>query len=208
MRKYIIDSKAIRFEGNGYGEAWKKEAKKRGLTNLPNAVDALKAYISKESIALFEELDVMTAEEIKARYEIKNEIFTKNIQIEARVLGDLAINHIVPTAIRYQSLLIENVKGLKDLFSEEEYKRIASSQLENIALISEHINAIQKGVKEMIMARKKANVLTCQIEKAEAYSKTVKPYLESIREPIDRLELMVDNDMWTLPKYRELLFFR
>ncbi len=208
LRKCIINSKAIRFEGNGYGEAWKKEAQERGLTNLPNAVDALKGYISKEAIALFEELDVMTSEEIKARYEIKNEIFTKNIQIEARVLGDLAINHIVPTAIRYQSLLIENVKGLKELFSEGEYQKIAGTQLENIALISEHINAIQKGVKEMIAARKKANVLTCQIEKAEAYSKTVKPYLESIRKPIDELELMVDNDMWTLPKYRELLFFR
>ncbi len=207
LRKYIIESKAIRFEGNGYGEAWKEEAQRRGLTNLPNAVDALKGYISKDAIDLFEGLDVMSAEEINARYEIKNEIFTKNIQIEARVLGDLAINHIVPTAIRYQSLLIENVKGLKELFPQLP-QSVASTQLENILLISQHINAIQKGVKEMIEARKKANVLTCQIEKAEAYSKTVKPYLESIREPIDKLELMVDNDMWTLPKYRELLFFR
>lgn len=208
LRKYIISSKAIRFEGNGYSEEWEKEAAKRGLTNVPDAVASLKAYMSKETMDMFTELEVMTHQELEARYEIKNEIFTKRIQIEARVLGDLAINHIIPTAIQYQSVLIENVRGLKELYSEKEFKEIATSQMETIATISKHINDIKRGVYEMIEARKKANIITDEIEKAEEYSKTVKPYLTSIRYPIDKLELMVDNDMWTLPKYRELLFFR
>lgn len=208
LRKYIISSKAIRFEGNGYSEEWEKEAAKRGLTNVPDAVASLKAYMSKETMDMFTELEVMTHQELEARYEIKNEIFTKRIQIEARVLGDLAINHIIPTAIQYQSVLIENVRGLKELYSEKEFKEIATFQMETIATISKHINDIKRGVYEMIEARKKANIITDEIEKAEEYSKTVKPYLTSIRYPIDKLELMVDNDMWTLPKYRELLFFR
>lgn len=208
LRKYIISSKSIRFEGNGYSDEWKEEAVKRGLTNVPDVVESLKAYVSKDSIAMFRELEVMTAQELEARYEIKNEIFTKRIQIEARVLGDLAVNHIVPTAIQYQSVLIENVRGLKELYSEKEFKEIAGSQLETISTISKHINEIKQGVQDMIKARKKANVLTDEIQKAEQYAKTVKPFLTSIRYPIDKLELMVDNDMWTLPKYRELLFFR
>lgn len=208
LKKYIISSKPIRFEGNGYGQEWIEEALSRGLTNVPNAVDALKAFITPEAIKLFRELDVLTEAEIRARYEIDNETFTKTIQIEARVLGDLAINHIVPTAIKYQSSLIENVTGLKKLYDTDTFKDIASSQLQTITNISKHINEIRKGVDEMIEARKKANVITCQIEKAEVYSTEVKPFLSSIRYHIDKLELMIDNAMWTLPKYRELLFFK
>lgn len=208
LRKYIISSKPIRFEGNGYSNDWKVEAEKRGLTNTPDAVEALKAYVAEESLELFSGLDVLSKPEIEARYEIYNEIFTKKIQIEARVLGDLAINHIVPTAIKYQSILIENVKGLKEIYSEKEFKEIAGSQMQTIATISMHINEIKKGVYEMIEERKKANVVKDSVMKAKMYSANVRPYLTSIRIHIDKLELMVDNDIWTLPKYRELLFYK
>lgn len=208
LKKYIISSKPIRFEGNGYGEEWIKEATSRGLTNIPDVVDALKSFISPDTIHLFKELEVLSETEIHARYEIKNETFTKTIQIESRVLGDLAINHIIPTAIKYQSSLIENVKGLQKLYSEETFKDIAALQLQTITKMSKHINEIKKGVDEMIVERKRANIINCQIEKAKAYSESVRPFLASIRYHIDKLELMIDNDMWTLPKYRELLFFK
>lgn len=208
LRKYIISSKDIRFEGNGYGEEWKEEAERRGLTNVPEAVEALKAYLSKEAKELFNELDVLTEEEIYARYEIENESYTKKIQIESRVLGDLALNHIIPTAILYQSGLIENVKGLKEIFSQKEFDEIATLQLDTIKSISLHINEVKQGVKDMIAERKRANKIDDRVKKAEMYSKNVKPFLSSIRYHIDKLEQMVDNDLWTLPKYRELLFFR
>lgn len=208
LKKYIISSKPIRFEGNGYGEEWIKEAQQRGLSNVPETVDALKSFLTPTTLDLFRELEVLTETEIHARYEIKNETFTKIIQIEARVLGDLAINHIVPTAIKYQTVLIKNVKGLKELYNENQFKEIASSQLETITQISQHINEIKKGVANMIEERKKANILRSQIEKAEAYATKVKPFLETIRYHIDKLELMIDNDIWTLPKYRELLFLK
>jgi glutamine synthetase len=151
---------------------------------------------------------VFTEKELESRVEVEFEKFTKKVQIEARVLGDLAINHIIPTAIRYMTSLIENIKGLKDIFNDLEYERLAGARKEMIIIISDHITDIKKMVNSMIEERKKANVIEDSFRKALAYEKMVKPYLEEIRYHIDKLELMVDNEIWPLPKYRELLFTR
>jgi len=208
IRKYIIDSKKIRFEGNGYGEEWIKEAEERGLTNVKNCVDAVKAFVDKDIVNLFNEMDVLSERELAARYEIHNEIYVKKLQIEARVLGDLAINHIIPTAINYQNILINNVRGLKDVVDEELFNDLAEVQLESITKISRHIKAIRRNVSDMVSKRKLANKLTDEIDKAQAYSNDVRPCLESVRYDIDKLELIVDDEMWPLPKYRELLFVK
>ncbi|WP_372745952.1 glutamine synthetase III [Lutibacter sp.] len=207
LREYIKSSKKILFEGNGYGEAWEKEAKKRGLSNNKTTPEALKAKISKIAIDLFEEMDVMSKVESEARYEIEIEEYTLRIQIESRVLGDIAGNHIVPTAVRYQNMLIANVKGLKEIFGKD-FEEHASQQIHLIKGISNHIEAIHAKVDEMINARKKANKLNDAVKKAEMYCKDVKPFLDEIRYHCDKLELMVDDEIWPLTKYRELLFTR
>ncbi|MFA8436999.1 MAG: glutamine synthetase III [Marinifilaceae bacterium] len=208
LRKYIVESKAIRFEGNGYSEEWKEEAQKRGLTNIPDPVEALKAYISEKSTELFRTTNVLSERELHARYEIKNETYSKKLQIESRVLGDLAINHIIPIAIQYQSRLIDNVKGLKEVLGADEFEELANVQLQTIRKISRHIKEIRTNVVDMVAVRKKANQLTDEVEKAESYSTKLKPFLGEIRYHIDKLELVVDDQMWPLPKYRELLFAR
>ena len=208
LRNYIIDSKMIRFEGNGYSDEWVVEAESRGLTNIKDAPEALKAYLSADSVKMLEELQVLTHREIEARYEIRLETFTKKIQIEARVLGDLAINHIIPTVIKYQNRLIENVKGLKDILPASEFGDAASHQLSAIKKISKHKALIQEMVDEMIEERKKANKVEDIVEKTRCYSENVKPYFDRIRYHIDKLELIVDDDLWPLPKYRELLYAR
>lgn len=204
LREYIKDSKKIRFEGDGYGEAWEKEAKKRGLSHNKNTVAALKARISKSTIALFEDLDVMNAVEIQARYEIEVEEYIKRVQIESRVLGDIARNHIIPTAVQYQNVLITNVRGLQEIYGKE-HTAFAKAQTEILKAISEHIAHIDGDITAMIAMRKKANALTL-IPKANAYCTEVLPYLQMIREHCDKLELLCDDELWTLPKYRELLF--
>lgn len=208
LRSYIIETRKIRFEGNGYSEEWVKEAEQRGLTNVKDAPEALKAYLNEDSISMLEELEVLNRREIEARYEIRLETFVKKIQIEARVLGDLAINHIVPTVIKYQNRLIENVKGLKDILPASEFGDAASHQLAAIKKISRHKALIQEMVEEMVEERKKANKEEDIREKSRCYSENVKPYLERIRYHIDKLELIVDDDLWPLPKYRELLYAR
>lgn len=208
LRAYSIATKAVRFDGNGYSQVWQEEAVQRGLSNVPQAVDALKAYLSKDTISLFEEMEVLSEVELKARYDIKNETFSKKIQIESRVLGDLAINHIVPTAIRYQNVLLQNVAGLKAVYDAATFESMSAPQMQTIAKLSRHINAIRKGVSDMVAARKQANAVANMAEKAQSYSTTVKPYLGDIRYHIDKLELVVDNAMWPLPKYRELLFLK
>jgi glutamine synthetase len=208
LKNYIKSCKAIRFDGNGYSEEWAVEAINRGLTNIKSVPEALEAYLTKQSREVFESLGIFTEVELEARVEVEFEKYTKKIQIEARVLGDLAINHIVPIAIAYQTSLIQNVQGLKDIFSEEEFKELAAARLRLIRKISNHISAIKAQVNEMIEARKAANVIENTREKAYAYEKTVRPYLDSIRVHIDKLELVVDNELWPLPKYRELLFTR
>jgi glutamine synthetase len=207
LREYIKASRNILFEGNGYSEAWEKEAKKRGLSNNKTTPDALKARISKKAIDLFEEMNVMSKVETEARYEIEIEEYTLRIQIESRVLGDIAGNHIVPTAVRYQNMLIENVKGLKEIFGKD-FEDHAKEQIKLIKGISEHIEAIHYKVEEMINARKKANNLNNAVKKAEMYCNEVKPFFEEIRYHCDKLELMVDDEIWPLTKYRELLFTR
>lgn len=205
LREYIKHSKKILFEGDGYSEEWEIEAKKRGLSNFKTTPEALKARVSKQSLDLFSELNIMNHVEVEARYEIELEEYTKKIQIESRVLGDISKNHVIPIAIRYQNTLITNVKGLKDIFGDE-FESIGKEQIILIKVISKHIEGINAKVKEMTDARKKANALTDAQEMAEAYCDKVKPYFEIIRNHCDKLELLVDNELWTLTKYRELLF--
>ncbi|HLP63789.1 glutamine synthetase III [Flavobacterium sp.] len=207
LREYIKQTKNILFEGDGYSEAWEKEAKKRGLSNHKTTPTALKAKVSKKALDLFSELNVMNHVEVEARYEIELEEYTKKIQIEGRVLGDIARNHVIPTAIRYQNTLIENVRGLKEIFGKD-FEKIAKEQISIIKEISEHIEGINSNVDDMIEARKKANALTDAQKMAESYCDKVKPYFDVIREHCDKLELLVDDEIWTLTKYRELLFTR
>jgi glutamine synthetase len=208
IRQYGIESKPIRFEGNNYSEEWKKEAAKRGLKNETNSAKAYDFYLTEKSKKLFASLDVMTEREIEARTRVRWDIFTKKIQIEARVLGDLVMNHIVPTAIRYQTELIHNVQGIKEIFSDKDFKEIAAGRLELIRTISEHTSYIKTKVNEMIEARKMANKIEDEREKALEYSTRVFSFLEDIRYHVDKLELIVDDEIWPLPKYRELLFTR
>ncbi|WP_348800324.1 glutamine synthetase III family protein [Flavobacterium adhaerens] len=204
LREYIKQSKKILFEGDGYSEAWQSEAKKRGLSNFKTTPEALKARASKEAIELFGEMQIMNQVELHARYEIELEEYTKKIQIEGRVLGDISKNHVIPTAIKYQNTLIENVKGLKNIFGSE-FESIAKEQIILIKEISKHIEGINSKVEEMTEERRKANVLNDAHAMAEAYCNNVKPYFEIIRNHCDKLELLVDNELWTLTKYRELL---
>lgn len=207
LKKYIRSSKNIRFNGNGYSQEWQEEAKQRGLdceTNVPIIYDS---YTSEQSVKTFE--GILSPVELQARNEVKWETYTKKIQIESRVLGDLAINHIIPVAIRYQSILLKNTTRLKELFSDTDtFKSLAAEQLRLIEKISRHVNAINAKVHQMIDERKLANKIEHEREKAIAYHDKVAPFLDAIRYHIDKLEIIVDNEMWTLPKYRELLFVR
>ena len=207
LREYIKQTKNILFEGDGYSDAWEKEAKKRGLSNHKTTPLALKAKVSKKALDLFKDLNVMNHVEVEARYEIELEEYTKKIQIEGRVLGDIARNHVIPTAIRYQNTMIENVRGLKDIFGKD-FEKIAKEQISIIKEISAHIEGINSKVEEMTEARKKANALTDAQKMAESYCDKVKPYFDEIRVHCDKLELLVDDEIWTLTKYRELLFTR
>ena len=206
LREYIKDSKAIRFEGDSYGEAWEKEAVKRGLSNNKTTPEALKVKISKKAIHLFEEMKVMSKVELEARYEIDLESYTKKVQIEGRVLCDIARNQVVPTAILYQNTLLENTKNLKEIFGAD-YKNIAKEQIELIMIISNHITQINALVIKMESEMKKGDNLT-GLKLAEYYSNVVKPFFVDIRGHCDQLETMVDDNLWPLTKYRELLFTR
>ena len=209
LRKAIIESKKIRFEGNGYSQEWIDEAAKRGLSNLPNATEAFKTFLTPSTIKLMTDNKILTERELEARYEIRNEIFVKRVQIEARVLGDLSLNHIIPTAIAYQNVLITNVKGLKDIFADEkEFFSMAENQIDTLKRLSEHIKAVRELVPLIDETRKELNLIEDFPERAQEYAKRVKPFLEEIRTHIDKLELIVDDEMWPLPKYRELLFIR
>jgi glutamine synthetase len=205
LREYIKTCKAILFEGNGYSEAWGKEAKKRGLSNNKTTPEALKIKISKSTLELFETLGVMNKVEVEARYEIEMEEYILHIQIESRVIGDIARNHIVPTAVRYQNILIENVTGLKTIYGDK-FKNYAKEQLSLIEQISKHIETINSLVTKMTDERKSLNKLTDLSKKANGYCNKVKPFFEDIRYHSDKLELMIDDELWPLTKYRELLF--
>jgi glutamine synthetase len=208
LKKYIIESERVLFEGDNYSKAWHQEAKKRGLCSLTSVPESIKLYLTKKSREMLVGTGIFTDKELESRVEVEYEKFTKKVQIEARILGDLAINHIVPTAINYMTSLIDNVKGLKEIFSESDFERLAGARKENIVIISDHISSIKRLVNEMIEERKKANVLEDSYKMAIAYESKVKPYMDEIRTHIDKLELIVDNEVWPLPKYRELLFTR
>ena len=208
VRKYIKLSKPIRFDGNGYSDEWKEEAARRGLdceTSCPVIFDQ---YLTEDSVRMFESAGVMTRKELEARNEVKWETYTKKIQIEARVLGDLVMNHVVPVAIEYQSKLIDNVYKMKQIFPAEEAEKLSAENLAIIRKISEHTSYIKEHVDTMVEARKVANKITDERAKAVEYHDKITPMLEQIRYHIDKLELIVDDQMWTLPKYRELLFIR
>jgi len=208
IKKYSKESKKIRFEGNNYSDEWVKEAARRGLSNHKTTPEALKAFANKKSVDLFERNNVLSKRELIARHEIRVENYTKKIQIESRVLGDLAGNHIIPVAIRYQNTLIENVKGLKQVLDLKTYGKLSQNQMETITEISEHVDKIKTFVYEMIEARKEANKIHEPEEMAFAYCNKVLPYFEKIRYHADKLEFLVDDELWPLPKYRELLFTR
>ena len=208
LRRYIKECKPIRFDGNGYSDEWKEEAARRGLdceTSCPIIFDN---YLKPETIAMFESTGVMTRKELKARNEVKWETYTKKIQIEARVLGDLAMNHILPVATACQSRLIDAVYKMKELFAEEKSARLTRENLKLIEEIGERVLFITEHVDAMVEARKVANKITDEREKAIAYHDHIAPMLEEIRYHVDKLELIVDNEKWTLPKYSELLFIR
>ncbi len=208
IKKYIKESKNIRFEGNNYSAEWVKEAARRGLSNHKTTPDALKAFVTRRTIELFERNNVLSKRELEARQEIRLENYTKKLQIESRVLGDLAGNHIIPVAIKYQNTLIENVKGLKQVLDLKTYGKLSQNQMETITEISEHVDKIKSYVNEMIETRKVANRIEEVEHKAYAYSEKVVPYFEKIRYHADKLELLIDDELWPLPKYRELLFTR
>ena len=208
IRRYIKECKPVRFDGNGYSDEWKAEAARRGLdceTSCPLIFDN---YLKPASIAMFESTGVMTRKELEARNEVKWETYTKKIQIEARVLGDLAMNHIIPVATEYQSKLIDNVYKMKELFPAEKASQLSAENMKLIEEIARRTIFITEHVNAMVEARKVANKIESEREKAIAYHDTIAPMLEEIRYHIDKLELIVDNQMWTLPKYRELLFIR
>ena len=207
LQKLIKESKKIRFEGNGYGDEWVKEAKKRGLSNLKDTPRALKVMAQKETKKLFEELGVFSEIELDARYEIELENYILKLQIESRVLGDLAQNHIIPTAIKYQNTIIENIKGMNDVFGKNALN-MSTTQQNLLMEISEHINGINEKSEKMLDERKKANKIEDSEKKALAYCDKIKPYFDEIKYHSDKLELLIDDELWPLPKLRELLFTR
>ncbi len=206
IRQYIKESKKIRFEGNGYSDEWRDEAAKRGLSNFADTPRALDVLTQDKFVKLFEEMAVLTPVEMHSRHEIELEKYVLKIQVESRIMGDFAQNHIIPVVVNYQNRLITNVKGLLDVFGEKEGKKQADQQIRVITEISEHVNTVLTKVDQMIEERKKANNLTNSREKAIAYCDLVKPFFEEIRYHIDKLELCVDDELWPLPKMREMLY--
>ena len=208
VREDIKTCKPIRFDGNGYSDEWKEEAQKRGLDCEASCPVVVDRYLDKESIEMFAKTNVMSESELKARNEVKWETYTKKIQIEARVMGDLSMNHIIPVATHYQSRLAKNVEGMIHIFGGEEGKKLTARNVKIIREIAERTEAIERGVEALVDARKVANKIESEREKAVAYHDTVAPKMEEIRYQIDKLELLVADELWTLPKYRELLFIR
>jgi glutamine synthetase len=206
LKETIIASQDIRFEGDGYSEEWRQEAARRGLTNICHVPEAIMKFNAPQSKAVLLGENIFNENELNCRIEVELEKFTKKVQIESRVLGDLAINHIIPTAVIYQNRLLENLRGLRETFSPEEYEQLGADRRELVKDIQIRILAIKQLVRKMTEARKISNHLPSQIEKAFSYADTVRPYLDEIRDHIDQLELEIDDEIWPLPKYRELLF--
>ena len=208
VREDIKTSKPVHFDGNGYSDEWVKEAERRGLDCEKSCPVIFDRYLDKDSIEMFSSMNVMKENELRARNEVKWETYTKKIQIEARVMGDLSMNHIIPVATHYQSQLAKNVENMIDIFGREEGKELNERNIKLIKEIGERTQKIETGVEQLINARKVANKIEDAREKAVAYHDTVEPKMDEIRYQIDKLELIVSDELWTLPKYRELLFIR
>jgi len=206
LQVLIKESKSIRFEGNGYGDEWVKEAEKRGLSNLKDTPRALKAMVEKKTVNMFEELNILTERELLARHEIELESYVMKIQIEARILGDLCFNYVIPAAIKYQTELINNVEGMMDILGDKEGKSLGSAQVEMIKEISGYVSSIKSDVEKLIQARKEANKIEDMEKRAVAYCDKVKPFFDTIKYSSDKLELMISDELWPLPKLREMLF--
>jgi glutamine synthetase len=206
VREFVLEAKDIMFEGNGYSKEWELESKARGLRAVKNVPDSYDVYHEAQTIELFEKLGVLAKNEIEARYEILNETYVKKLQIEARIIGDICLNHVIPAAVRYQNVLIENVKGIKDIFGDG-YMDFCSAEIETLKKISTYINNISADVESLVEARKVANRIEEIAERAKVYSRSVKDMMEKVRESADNLEMLIDDEVWPLPKYRELLFF-
>ena len=205
LKSYIVESKKIRFEGDGYSQEWVEEAEKRGLSNVKTTPYALDFLITDEVKELFSNFNVFTEIELEARYDIAQEFYRMKIQIESRCLQDMVLNQIIPSALEYQNKLVANVKGMKEIFGND-YKKLASSQIETLEKISEKINILQTRVEEMRLARKEANAIEDAAEQAKAYCDNVVKFFEEIRYNVDNLEIIIDNELWPVPKYREMLF--
>ena len=208
LKQYITESKNIRFEGDGYSQEWVEEAKKRGLSNIKSIPGSLEAFLSPKSIEVFRENNILNERELEARQGIQLEQFTKRMQIEARVLSDLTMNHIIPTAVKHQNTMLANIKDLKAIYPEEQYKVMAQHQLDTVEKIARHINSIREKVVNMVNARKDANQIQNEKAKAYAYHEHVVSYFSEIRYHVDKLERIVDDNIWPFPKYREMLFTR
>jgi glutamine synthetase len=208
LREDIKACKPIRFDGNGYSDEWVVEAQKRGLDVEKSCPKIFERYLDDTSIQMFESLGVMTRKELEARNEVKWETYTKKIQIEARVLGDLSMNHIIPVATRYQTQLLQNISNMTLVFPIDTADKLSARNKQIVQEIAERTSAIEKGVEDLVNARKQANKISDEHQKAIAYHDQVEPKLDQIRYQIDKLELIVDDALWPLPKYRELLFIR
>ncbi|MBR6731849.1 MAG: glutamine synthetase III [Bacteroidales bacterium] len=206
VRRFITEAKDIMFEGNGYSKEWEAEAEARGLKAVRNIPEAYEVYHEDKTIRLFDRLGVLAPNEVEARFEILNETYVKKLQIEARIIGDMCLNHVIPAAVRYQNILIENIKGIKDIFGDE-YATFCSSEIETLKKISLYINNVSSDVESLVEARKKANRIEDIGERAKVYSYEVKSMMDKVRINADNLEMLIDDEMWPLPKYRELLFF-
>ena len=205
VRRFINEAKDIMFEGNGYSKEWEAEAERRGLRAVRNVPEAYEVYHEPQTVELFDKLGVLAPNEVEARFGILNETYVKKLQIEARVMGDMCLNHVIPAAVKYQNILIENVKGMKDIFGEG-YHELCSSEIETLKKISNYINSVSADVDALVNARKKANVIEDIAVRAKIYSHEVKGMMDKVRDSVDNLEMLIDDEMWPLPKYRELLF--
>ena len=208
LRDDIRTCKPIRFDGNGYSDEWVEEATKRGLDVEKSCPVIFERYLDDSSVKMFESLNIMSKKELEARNEVKWETYTKKIQIEARVMGDISMNHIIPIATHYQSMLVKNVQNMRSIYPADKADKLSERNFKLIEEIAERTQTIERGVEELINARKVANKIESEHDKAIAYHDTVAPKMEEIRYQIDKLELIVEDDLWTLPKYRELLFIR
>ena len=206
VRKFVTDAKDIMFEGNGYSKEWEIESEKRGLRAVKNVPESYEVYHEQQTLDLFSKMGILAPNEVEARFEILNETYVKKLQIEARIIGDMCLNHVIPAAVRYQNVLIENVKGMKEIFGDL-HAELCVAEIETLKKISTYINSISADVEALVEERKTANRIENIAERAKVYSHNVKDMMEKVRDSADHLEMLVDDEMWPLPKYRELLFF-